>query len=95
MRRFKKLISKADWALTRAPGGWVKQPAGKLLSLDLHIQSTYASWNRMGSKWESYSRTGVKAASTATSVGFSAAKMGTKLGVRSASNFVDRRRMFV
>ncbi|KAI5119748.1 hypothetical protein M0805_004080 [Coniferiporia weirii] len=34
----------------------------------------------MMSKWESYSRLGLKVTSTATSVGFSAAKLGTKLG---------------
>lgn len=37
----------------------------------------------MTSTWENYTRMGLKAASTATSVGFSAAKIGTKLGVRS------------
>ena len=35
----------------------------------------------MISKWDKYSRLSLDVASTATSVGFSAAKNGTKLGV--------------
>lgn len=36
----------------------------------------------MTRKWEEYARFGLNAASTASSIGFSAAKVGVKLGVR-------------
>ena len=44
----------------------------------------------MTSKWDKWSRAGLDVASTATMLGFSAAKVGTKLGVRSPSrsNFI-------
>ena len=36
----------------------------------------------MMEKWDKYSRISLDAAATATAIGFSAAKAGTKLGVR-------------
>ena len=42
----------------------------------------------MPSKWEDYSRFGLSVASTAASVGFSAAKYGTSIGVRVDINII-------